>query len=760
MCVLVLGVSPFSYMLGGSLYWKQIDLILFQGMEDMTPDKSETEHLKKLLQIHSHNLHRYEETAAKYGMDCPPHIILAIGETKENLEQTKQRLVDLGEQQSVDAVEKFVMRHNLPPRREFIGRIKKLEEVLSSLQGRMPIIAITGIGGIGKTAIALEASYDIFNKGIFEGIVWMSAKDNLLTFDNLLNLIARTFGQLDLLKLAVEEKRKNLLSFLRTGKFLLVLDNFETIANDEELGHFLEMIPEPSKVLITCRHRVNLESQTILIYGLSEDDSIGLIHYEGKRQGSNILTRVSRSLLLQLHDVTGGVPLALRWAISRIVQYGQSLERIIQALTSASGNIFEAIFEEMWQSMAYDSQNVLLAMPIFASLAPWPALEIVSGVSGERYLNGLFEINASCLLESNDEIQENKRRFGIHPLTRAFVEAKLLQRAEWKHEAQLRWAEYYSNIAKSHGGVRNWAGFLVLEDEFVELWAVAIWCYQNTIGLFDSRSSTKNIDAQVLVLMQYLITIGRNISSFLWEYGYWNERVQLCQWVFEVGLRVNDNQAAIYCANDIGWTLFNQGDIFNAEQWIRRSLKISEELGVPDKNLFMNTRNYLGLIAEAQGNYDEAEKAYFDILNFWKETTSKEPYGHLTTAQLDLGRLYFTQGKYDIARDWLRNSLLTAEKVVNYNNLHKILSFLGHISLAEGNIGEAKVYYQRGLAELQRIPQPSGAAACKLGLARIAEQEGDILSAEEFGKQSLEIFKQLHMKNQILQVENWLSQLR
>ena len=47
----------------------------------------------------------------------------------------------------------------LPPRRfSFVGRTADLAEVAARL-GRYPVVTLTGVGGVGKTALAIEAAW-------------------------------------------------------------------------------------------------------------------------------------------------------------------------------------------------------------------------------------------------------------------------------------------------------------------------------------------------------------------------------------------------------------------------------------------------------------------------------------------------------------------------------------------------------------------------------------------------------------------------
>src|SRR5262245_50225485 len=52
----------------------------------------EANHLRGLLDIHHKRLHKLEERAAKYGIDCPPEVQIEIDEIKEQIERFDKQL--------------------------------------------------------------------------------------------------------------------------------------------------------------------------------------------------------------------------------------------------------------------------------------------------------------------------------------------------------------------------------------------------------------------------------------------------------------------------------------------------------------------------------------------------------------------------------------------------------------------------------------------------------------------------------------------
>jgi hypothetical protein len=134
--------------------------------------------------------------------------------------------------------------NNLPRRAAFFGRVKEMDVVMRALgpADRTWGVLIDGIGGIGKSALAIEAAYREQEAGAFDAFVFVTAKQNILkpsgiqeqtpaarTLDDFLNETARVLGQPGIAKLTGDEKRRALLDVLRTMRALLIYDNLETL---------------------------------------------------------------------------------------------------------------------------------------------------------------------------------------------------------------------------------------------------------------------------------------------------------------------------------------------------------------------------------------------------------------------------------------------------------------------------------------------------------------------------------------------------
>lgn len=229
--------------------------------------------------------------------------------------------------------------HNLPipdfDETGFLGRKKELLTIKRRILGAYPVVSILGDGGVGKTAIALKAAYDILTDPScpFEAIVWVTAKSTILTPHEIQRVSGAIESSLGLFAAATRELGsepddpvEELYAYLGTFKILLILDNLETVL-DAALRNFLVELPVGSKVLLTSRIAVGVENP-VPLEPLTHDESKALLKTLGRSRNVQFIERLDQATTDRYVERMAGHPAYIKWFVSGI-QAGSRPEDLI-----------------------------------------------------------------------------------------------------------------------------------------------------------------------------------------------------------------------------------------------------------------------------------------------------------------------------------------------------------------------------------------------------------------------------------------------
>ncbi|HXF29118.1 MAG TPA: NB-ARC domain-containing protein, partial [Chlamydiales bacterium] len=138
-------------------------------------EKEEITHLETMISLHKKNLYILEEMLAKYGTDQPLHLINSVTMEREAIARYSKQMEGLTS--TGKELERSTALASLPRRPYFVGRDEEIKAVLQSLQpnSRTFIIGIEGIGGMGKSTLAIELSHRCIENDLFEAVIWISA---------------------------------------------------------------------------------------------------------------------------------------------------------------------------------------------------------------------------------------------------------------------------------------------------------------------------------------------------------------------------------------------------------------------------------------------------------------------------------------------------------------------------------------------------------------------------------------------------------
>lgn len=652
----------------------------------------------------------------------------------EWLRERRRPKNDLSNQPDHQLIPPHVVQHNLPRRGDFIGREKEKKQVHEALRSRSFIVTIDGIGGIGKTSLALEVLHECLTASQdsqptapdaqkFDAFIWTSARDRELNINDVLDTIARSLEYPFITQLSLEEKRHEISKRLQEKSCLLIVDNFETIS-DDAVQDFVLNLPEPSKCLITSRVQSLRQARAVSIRGLAKEEALDLIKNEGVRLGIDLEALITgEQNFHRLYEAAGGAPLAIRWAIGQIKQRGQSVDSVLNSLHEARGDIFEFIFKRAWSLLSDSAKRILLIMPVFAASASKAAIEAASDVHKWELDEGLGQLVELWLLEASEKLDESKRRYGLHPLTRFYAHSNLLQYSDLEHRAKLKLAEFYESFARAAGGDRySWERYDEIEEEKDNIFTLIEWCFKNreeVSGINLAKSITyfmgiRGFLSESLAFGQKAVDAARQKSriqdlAFLlihmlaWLEIHGRDRkkgIELCREGLEIYETLKDPQGTFWALNTLVQALRLEGESDDAKSCAEKAMKLakSEKIvslteSTTDEIAMVNLRRQMALLAVSDGQLQEAKKELEAIVPLLQNQNHLSLAGTLG----DLAEINLKLGDYEFAYKIGVESLEMAKKFKKRDTLARVSWILAKIEFERNNFLSAQIFASQAL---------------------------------------------------------------
>jgi len=639
----------------------------------------------------------------------------------------------------------------MPLRRNphFVGREEELRELAEKLRvggaaavgAAEAIAAATGLGGLGKTQLAVEFvhRYGQFFPG---GVFWLSFADAAAVATEVAdcgNSLELSPGYEDLkLERQVRLVREAWSSPLPR---LLVFDNCE----DPELVRAWRPSAGGSRVLITSRR-----SRWSRGLGIEE---IRLETLPPER-GVELLLRFrpdleeDREPLAEIAEELGHLPLALHLAGSFLERYaydppgrpakylealrrrGPLEHRSLAGFDADSnptrhdlhvGSSFALSYEALDVSEPVDvlSQKLLARAACLALGEPIPrwlliaTLELSGDDDEEESLEVSDAIGRAVELGLLDPEQEGAVR--MHRLVGHFVRG-LGDQAEPRSVVErviLQEAERFNN-AGYPAALRAWQ---------VHLRAVT----DAALGREDEVGAQLGSE-----LAFHLETIG---NPEAWEY---------CRNSLAIRKKVlgEEHPDTAESLNNLGFLLATQGDYEAAEEYYLSSLAIREKVLGEEHPDTAESLNNLGALFVRRGDFNEARQYHERALAIWKKVRGEE---HLDTARSlnNLGHLLQSQGEYERAREHYERALAIWEKVrgEEHPDTATSLNNLGNLLRKKGELGAARECHERALSIRKKVlgeEHPDTATSLNnLGALLVSQKEND--KAREHYERALSI---------------------
>lgn len=257
---------------------------------------------------------------------------------------------------SKDLDKGFEVENNLPKidydETGFIGRVEIKRRLVKTIN-KNSIIVLTGDAGIGKTSVVLDYCHEIKTKdNEFELLRWFTFKSQEFS-NNQIKEINSSF--LDKPKEEIKNEVEFFLDQIKSKKCLIVLDNMETILN-QEFSALLDKtheIDHNSKIIITSREPVE-SGVTIKVEKFEDSEADYLFRKYANYLNLKNLSKQPSAEIKKWCSRRDNNPLGIKLSLDDIYN-GSSIEKAFEA----SKNFLNYSYKNIFDKLSKDSKQVL-----------------------------------------------------------------------------------------------------------------------------------------------------------------------------------------------------------------------------------------------------------------------------------------------------------------------------------------------------------------------------------------------------------------
>ena len=351
----------------------------------------------------------------------------------------------------------------------FVGRERELVEIKRLLPATR-LLTLVGVGGIGKTRLALQAAAEVV--AAYRDGVWLVDLAPLADSALVPSAVAQVLGLGEAVGMTPVE---TLCRQIRGRQLLLVLDNCEhVLEGSANLADALLRGAGELAIMATSREPLHVSGeQTYPLATLSLPDPAANVESVARSEAVQLfveraqqqlpdfaLTAVRASAVAELCIHLDGIPLALELAAARvrtlsIEQINARLDNRFKLLTSGAGNAparqktLRATLDWSYDLLAEQQRVVLRRLGIFSggfSLEAASAIASDGAIDELAVIDLLSQLVARSLVVANTN--ETDARYRLLETTRAYTLDKLAESGETE-AIKRRHAQYFGGLFES-----------------------------------------------------------------------------------------------------------------------------------------------------------------------------------------------------------------------------------------------------------------------------------------------------------------------
>ncbi|KAM0542622.1 hypothetical protein ACHAPJ_012701 [Fusarium lateritium] len=634
---------------------------------------------------------------------------------------------------------------------DFVGR----QDVLRLLRDRLPPDAkkdvcqrtiIEGLGGVGKTQIALEAAYRFHDTDPSCWVFWVPAMD-MTTFENAYRSIGRLLNVTGINddKAEVKTLVQSALSHEDVGPWLLIVDN----ADDPELmfglGGLAYYLPRSIKgsILFTTRTRETTKRLDIHAAGIIKATKMTTEEAREMLQArlteNQVRDGASTDGLLEFLD---NLPLAVRQASAHMLKTGISTTRYLEYCRSSDATLVKLLSRDFEDRGRYDG----IKNPVATTwLISFRHILRDHSLAGEylRFMCFLAERNIPVsLLPPNDDEMEVDEAIGtleaygfvtrreeggyldIHRLVRLTMWNWLQQEGQARqtycdvvhrlcevfpypqHESRGTWMEYMAHAQR----------VVESEEECDDDKAMSrlLVCVAQALHLQGRYEGAVKLEREALKLRvdvlgsenEEILAISNNLALDLLEIRQYQEAHNMFRETLELREKVRgkEHPDTIMVMHNLAHLLGSMRHDDEAEKMYREVLELRVKVLGKKHPDTVNSMNGFASVLISRGKYEEAEMIYRQVLEFRKRILRTE-HPDILRSENGLALSLHALGQYEEAEKIYREVSELFKKVFGKKHPDTLRSTYGlaNILNSRGKYGEAEMTHREILELRQKI---------------------------------------------------------
>jgi tetratricopeptide (TPR) repeat protein len=602
--------------------------------------------------------------------------------------------------------------------------------------------AITGLGGIGKTQIAIEYAHR--HRGEYQYVLWVNATESVTLTGGFVQI-----AQVVQLPLKEEQDQNKVVEAVKQwlanhDGWLFILDN----ADDLNLAS--EFLPTMGRghMLLTTRDAATGSLANFEVDKMEKRESMELLLQRAKILPTHAplsqASEADQTTASTIVEEMDGLPLAIDQAGAYIEGTQCSLAAYLKAYQKRQNELLrqrDTVSKDHPDAVAttwsLNFEQVEQQSPIAADLLRFLAFLAPEAIPEELIVNGAPELGEQLEAIAADEtrldeairilrrfslVQRNSEKHAlfIHRLVQAVLKANMTD------ETQCQWAERTVravNLAFPGVEVATW-------PQCERLLPHALVC-------------AKLINEYALALPEAARLLNQT-GHYLNDHAQYEQAKPLLERALAIHEQVlgSNHPDTASSLNNLAVLYYSQGDYERAKPLLARTLAIDEQVLGSNHPHTAASLNNLAELYRSQGDYEQAKPLYERALAIAEQVLGPK-HPDTATSLNNLALLYDHQGDYEQAKPLYKRALAIREQALgsNHPDTADSLNNLAELYRSQGDYERAKPLLERALAIREQVlgPNHPDTADSLNNLAVLYYSQGDYEQAKSLLARALAI---------------------